>query len=103
MSGLNVPDYLNDRVAEILSATLYSVVAIREAVLAKIQSASLPNEAERRRYALLQAAATIWNKDGFELCPDEDPGANHAIYAQCVTEAIRLLAEIEKGEQEGQS
>ena len=60
----------------------------------------LPDRKERRRYALLQAAATIYH------CPrcasgDLKDGRYHA---WCALEAEKLLAEVEKREKaEGES
>lgn len=64
----------------------------------------LPNPiaeaAERRHYALLQAAATVYSNAGLEPCADDDPDTNPNWVPWCVREAERLLAEIEKREAE---
>ena len=65
-----------------------------EALLKTLVS-GLPDAKERRRYALLQAAATI------RACYIDQVDNMHLDLTWCVCEAEQILAEIEKREKEG--
>jgi hypothetical protein len=71
--------------AEVMSEWYEAAVEIREAILQQF-----PNDKERRRYALLQAAATI-QAGAVQL-------DKYALPLKALSDAELLLAEIEKRE-----
>ncbi len=69
------------------SAIYSAAVEIREA---------LPSEAERRRYALLQAAAAIYAERS--SAPDAPRGAGYALYVHVAVGLLDAIEQWERGE-----
>ncbi len=89
-----IPGYLHERVSEVILMTQTAVQEVHEAFLAKIREASLPSEQERRRYALLQAAATLT-----QFHVETVTGSRVKMdIVECVRHARHILAEIERQE-----
>lgn len=101
--AFEIPDYLHSRVNEVISNAMVSISEVRDAVLDKIKETFLPDAKERRRYALLQASATIFAAaiQTLQLRANDvaDTISNLQFTADAaVNSAGALLAEIEKRE-----